>query len=212
MLRYVLLLSAAMAAANADSCRGKTVPSNMCATLFDDDDCGGWALNVPTGYTELSYWKKNDAEAVVVKAGCRLIGYTMSSSYIWHAFNSIFSGYDHASSDVGRRGDSVTIDARHSSSNVARALDDDEELEEMISAVQCDCSSRPPATGGSSGGSGSFNPGDSGSGSFNPGNSGGGRPNFEDASGSQRPGNARGLCDNVRFQVRLMCRNTKTRT
>ena len=76
-MKCFLILAFAVAAAHAglfDTCTDKTVPSNMCAVMYDDDDCDGWALNIPRGYTELSIWKRNDAEAVVVKPGCRFIG------------------------------------------------------------------------------------------------------------------------------------------
>ena len=51
------------------------VSGNFCATLYERADCGGWALNVGSGYTELPREKKNEAETVVLKAGCNMIGY-----------------------------------------------------------------------------------------------------------------------------------------
>ena len=52
----------------------------MCALLYDDDDCGGWEYQVPRGYSELSWGitgpRKNDAESVLVRKGCRFIGRT----------------------------------------------------------------------------------------------------------------------------------------
>merc|ERR1719229_383718 len=101
MLLLVASLALCGSLANAgifssSSCSGKTVPSGVCALLFDDDDCGGWEYQVPRGYSELSWGftgpRKNDAESVLVRRGCRFIG------------------YDHADrDDIQKRGDSVTV-------------------------------------------------------------------------------------------------------
>ena len=61
------------------SCSGKTVPRGKCALLFDEEDCEGWEFEVPVGYTELDRFsvrgpKKNDAESVLVRPGCKFIG------------------------------------------------------------------------------------------------------------------------------------------
>ncbi|QQP34756.1 Uncharacterized protein FKW44_022748, partial [Caligus rogercresseyi] len=56
----------------------------------------------------------NDAEAVVVKPGC------------------ILTGYDHASSDEGKRGERAVFNAQNFE------LDDDS-LDDEISAVTCEC-------------------------------------------------------------------------
>merc|ERR1719229_383717 len=69
MLLLVASLALCGSLANAgifssSSCSGKTVPSGVCALLFDDDDCGGWEYQVPRGYSELSWGitgpRKND--------------------------------------------------------------------------------------------------------------------------------------------------------
>ena len=65
----------------SSSCSGKTVPRGVCALLYDEEDCGGWEFEVPIGYTELpriafSAAKKNDAESVLVRPGCKFIGKT----------------------------------------------------------------------------------------------------------------------------------------
>ena len=77
MKTLLVLACVFVAAANAglfDSCSGKTVPHGSCAVLYDDEDCDGWALNIPKGYTELSFMKRNDAESVVVRPGCKFVG------------------------------------------------------------------------------------------------------------------------------------------
>ena len=53
---------------------------NTCAILYDDDGCEGWELPIKEGYQKLGFWKKNDAEAVVVKRGCTFIGYNHHSN------------------------------------------------------------------------------------------------------------------------------------
>jgi hypothetical protein len=189
MIKVAFLILFAVAASNASSCRNKNVPSSKCATLFDDEDCDGWAFDVSTGYTEMPFRKKNDAEAIVVKAGCKLIGkYNLNS--IFHKKQVILNssiGYDHKSSNVGQRGRSVTIDATHSSSNLGKNLEDDEELEEQISSVECQCgsSSGRPNANSNTGGSESYYPGQ------------------EINNGGARPGNGRGQCPYTRFSVSL---------
>ena len=61
------------------TCKGQAVPADKCAILYDEEDCGGWAYEVPVGYTKLSGWsisgpQKNDAESVLVRQGCKFIG------------------------------------------------------------------------------------------------------------------------------------------
>ena len=55
----------------------------MCAILYDHEDCGGWAFDVREGYSELKDSalvgpKKNDAESVLVREGCKFIGMEIS--------------------------------------------------------------------------------------------------------------------------------------
>ncbi|QQP34762.1 Uncharacterized protein FKW44_022754, partial [Caligus rogercresseyi] len=99
-----------------NECLQKNVPPGMCA---------GWELPVGTGYTELSFRYRNDAEAVVVKKGC------------------IFTGYDHAGSTDAQRGERVRIDGRNHNKpgNPWKDLDRDSLVDE-ISSVICEC----PAT------------------------------------------------------------------
>ena len=64
---------------STSSCSGKTVPRDVCALLYDEEDCGGWEHEVPIGYSELPRFslsgpKKNDAESVLVRPGCKFIG------------------------------------------------------------------------------------------------------------------------------------------
>ena len=51
-----------------------TVPDGYCAVLYDDEDCRGWSFNVPTGSYDLPEDLRNDAEVVVVRAGCKFTG------------------------------------------------------------------------------------------------------------------------------------------
>merc|ERR1712150_217248 len=126
-MKFLLLLALCGSVANAgifssSSCSGKTVPSGACALLYDDEDCGGWEYEVPSGYSELGFTKRNDAESVLVKQGCT------------------FTGYDHADAGNFRaRGDSVEVDARNSRTAVKKNLEDDEELEERITSMTCTC-------------------------------------------------------------------------
>ena len=71
--------SIANAGISSATCNRKTVPVDRCAILYDEEDCGGWAFEVPQGYSELRTLvltgpKKNDAESVLVRQGCRFIG------------------------------------------------------------------------------------------------------------------------------------------
>lgn len=51
---------------------------NSCAIIYDDDGCEGWAHPINTGYSELGFSRRNDAESVVVRAGCVFTGYDHS--------------------------------------------------------------------------------------------------------------------------------------
>ena len=61
-------------ASASERCEEMKVPSDKCATLFDDEDCNGWSVDVSTVYTELSFRERNEAEAVVVRPGCKFVG------------------------------------------------------------------------------------------------------------------------------------------
>ena len=105
-----------------NDCLRDPLPHNMCAILFDDSGCEGWEYAVPTGYTKLPFMRRNDAESVLVRAGCKLVG------------------YDHNDKNNPlNRGSSVVIDATRNRNDKYQDLEDDEELEEMISAVECSC-------------------------------------------------------------------------
>ncbi|CAB4063235.1 unnamed protein product [Lepeophtheirus salmonis] len=56
-----------------NECLEKTVPHGMCAVLYDDDGCEGWEHAIREGYTELTWWYRNDAEAVIADRGERLL-------------------------------------------------------------------------------------------------------------------------------------------
>ena len=67
----------------------KKVPEDRCAILYSEEDCDGWAFEVPKGYSELRTLaptdpKKNDAESVLVRQGCRFIGMvSYQHHYLW---------------------------------------------------------------------------------------------------------------------------------
>merc|ERR1712241_1578362 len=62
----------------AGSCN--TVPDGFCAALYDDEDCRGWSFQVPTGSYDLPEDLKDDAEVVVVRAGCKFTGFNNKES------------------------------------------------------------------------------------------------------------------------------------
>merc|ERR1711992_193349 len=62
----------------AGSCN--TVPDGYCAVLYDDEDCRGWSFEVPSGSYDLPEDLRNDAEVVVVRAGCKFTGFTKVTS------------------------------------------------------------------------------------------------------------------------------------
>ena len=70
----VAFFAFAITASASETCEDVRVPAVMCATLFDDEDCNGWSVDVSAGYTELSFRERNEAEAVVVRPGCKFIG------------------------------------------------------------------------------------------------------------------------------------------
>ena len=60
-------------------CATKTMPSTVCALLYDSEDCDGWEYEVAIGYSELPRFsflgpRKNDADSVLVRPGCKFIG------------------------------------------------------------------------------------------------------------------------------------------
>merc|ERR1711963_548100 len=62
----------------AGSCN--TVPDGFCAVLYDDEDCRGWSFQVPNGSYDLPEDLKDDAEVVVVRAGCKFTGFNNKES------------------------------------------------------------------------------------------------------------------------------------
>ena len=118
------------------------VPENFCATLYEGGDCGGWALNIGRGYTELPHAKKNEAESVVLRAGCRLIGALLKTNSISGARARAFvvlrvnppsSGYDKPIGWPGAR--TTTFDA---ADGLVLKLKDNQ-LGNGIDAVSCYC-------------------------------------------------------------------------
>merc|ERR1712038_2067335 len=93
-----------------------SVPAGYCAVLYDDEDCAGWSFVVPSGTYDLPEELRNDAEVVVVGAGCK------------------FTGYD----SVGSRGASSFCDALNSP--VDRFCDIfDNYLRDSYDSVECLC-------------------------------------------------------------------------
>eukprot|EP00096_Caligus_rogercresseyi_P002472 TRINITY_DN1460_c0_g1_i1.p1 TRINITY_DN1460_c0_g1~~TRINITY_DN1460_c0_g1_i1.p1 ORF type:complete len:290 (-),score=40.06 TRINITY_DN1460_c0_g1_i1:230-1054(-) len=105
-----------------NECTEKSVPPGMCAVLFDDDGCEGWEHAIPEGYTELSWWYRNDAESVVVKKGC------------------VFKGFDHIGAIEADRGERLLMDSRNFMKpyNMWKDLDR-HSLVDDISATECTC-------------------------------------------------------------------------
>merc|ERR1712154_474938 len=62
----------------AGSCT--VVPNGYCAVLYDDEDCRGWSFGVLNGSYDLPEDLRNDAEVVVVKAGCKFTGFKKTGS------------------------------------------------------------------------------------------------------------------------------------
>merc|ERR1712165_563729 len=107
---------------SSSSCPGKTVPSTACALLYDNEDYEGWEYQVPRGYSELGWTKRNDAESVLVRHGCKFIG------------------YDHDDrDDISGRGDSVEVNAWFSRTDLLKNFESRSDLEERISSMDCTC-------------------------------------------------------------------------
>jgi hypothetical protein len=108
----------------------------QCATLYQDQNCIGWRLDVAVGYTELTRIERhNDAEVVVIRPGCK------------------FVGYEYAHWDPELRGRSVAFDAaisyKHThdahhhngegdATQVVKKLRDSQ-LRNRIDSVECSC-------------------------------------------------------------------------
>merc|ERR1711915_541816 len=125
---FVLLASALEVRAGlrtavfGDSCI--PVPSTACALVYDDENCGGWKLEVPVGelnfnwWDPVYYWYRNDIETVVVRNGCQ------------------FTGFD----DTNYHGKSVTIIGRGGDKKVNLGEERDyKDLDEKIQSIKCSC-------------------------------------------------------------------------
>ena len=82
----VAILAFVISASASETCEDLRVPAGMCATIYDEEDCNGWSVDVPTGYTELSFRERNEAEAVIVKPGCKFIGKIACCTFWYHDF------------------------------------------------------------------------------------------------------------------------------
>merc|ERR1711981_1322930 len=126
LLLPVAIFAFVISASASETCEDLRVPAGMCATIYDDEDCNGWSVDVPTGYTELSFRERNEAEAVIVKPGCKFIGYDRADKNI-----------------IANRGDSITIDATNNATHVWMNLEGEDNLEEEISSTVCTCDQVP---------------------------------------------------------------------
>jgi len=149
MLRFgVVLLSISSALA---VCPDRIDDPKVCAILYDEDRCGGWALNIHEGtnikverdrsgllgkivgtiskvadkvsgpFIDLA--KGDDAESVIIRSGCT------------------FTGYDRPAGHILGRGDKVEIKADRSKPITYAQFDSKEydDLDEEIEAVDCVC-------------------------------------------------------------------------
>merc|ERR1712193_14936 len=101
-----------------------TVPSNVCAVVYDDEKCNGWALNINEGeimfkwWDPVLYWYRNDIESVSVRKGCT------------------FTGFD----DSSLNGGSFTIRSGNSARHVTLSDEDEfEDYDEKIQSISCVC-------------------------------------------------------------------------
>jgi len=102
-----------------------TVPSNLCAVVYDDEKCNGWALNINEGeimfkwWDPVLYWYRNDIESVSVRKGCT------------------FTGFD----DSSLNGGSFTIRSGSGADTHVTLSDEDEyeDYDEAIQSISCVC-------------------------------------------------------------------------
>ena len=50
------------------------MPPEACGMVFDNDRCTGWQLKINVGFTKLGPRHNNDAEALIARNGCILVG------------------------------------------------------------------------------------------------------------------------------------------
>merc|ERR1711936_1022588 len=101
------------------------VPSHLCAVVYDDEKCNGWALNINQGeimfkwWDPVYYWYRNDIESVSVRRGCT------------------FTGFD----DSSLNGGSFTIRSGSTSDTHVTLSDEDEyeDYDEKIQSISCVC-------------------------------------------------------------------------
>merc|ERR1711915_300251 len=105
------------------SCRGKTVPANLCAKAYDDEDCSGWELEIPQGEQKFRLWNlyyyryRNEIEAVIVRRGCTLTLFAESNL----------------------QGKSVVIRAGNSDRVVSDLEDIDKSMSDNNESLRCTC-------------------------------------------------------------------------
>ena len=91
LLHHLAVVAAVLvggATAKEGNCREARVPTDMCATLYDADDCARWSHDVPAeGYSELGPQHRNQAGAAVVRKGCKFAGDVGSFCHATRALN-----------------------------------------------------------------------------------------------------------------------------
>eukprot|EP00088_Acartia_fossae_P010397 TRINITY_DN15176_c0_g1_i1.p1 TRINITY_DN15176_c0_g1~~TRINITY_DN15176_c0_g1_i1.p1 ORF type:complete len:139 (+),score=29.54 TRINITY_DN15176_c0_g1_i1:30-419(+) len=128
MMKLCLVLAlAAVSTVNAGLFGNKctAVPRTACALAYDDENCGGWKLEVPQGelnfvwWSPVWYWYRNDIETVSVRPGCT------------------FTAFD----DTNYHGKSITIRNNGNSDKHVNLGDDRayKDLDEKIQSIQCSC-------------------------------------------------------------------------
>merc|ERR1712241_496725 len=123
-------------------CRKVQIPDGVCAILYDDQNCRdraliGWSEELKEGEKTLGLLHKNDAESVLVKAGCTFRGYDNTDG--WRSLIGIADGED----KVAERGDSIAVVADGGKNKAVTFEDSDrgveEKLDDNIEYVSCRC-------------------------------------------------------------------------
>merc|ERR1712110_397205 len=76
------------------------VPSNLCAVVYDDEKCNGWALNINEGeimfkwWDPVYYWYRNDIESVSVRRGCTIRSGSSSDTHVTLSDEDEYEDYD----------------------------------------------------------------------------------------------------------------------
>ncbi len=68
---------------HAPKCESIRLPPGACAALFHHSGCNGWVepVSARDGYRPLSRSRKNEAESLSVRPGCKMVGYDHHSPF-----------------------------------------------------------------------------------------------------------------------------------